>query len=130
MPVSLDPAQIAELERRVLATLEQLNGEIETLKTLVQPVAPDRAIGRLSRLEAMNEKSMNEAALRSAERRRARLGQRPQDDVALERDPRHVADPTGGDEKMEVHRQPRQPRMPASALNWCCLRMCAAIRLE
>ena len=71
--MSLDPAQIVELERRVLATLEQLNGEIETLKTLVQPVAPDRAIGRLSRLEAMNEKSMNEAALRSAERRRARL---------------------------------------------------------
>lgn len=71
--MTLDPMQIATLEQRVRDTLVQLEGEIETLESMVQPVAPDRAIGRLSRLEAINEKSMNEAALQSAKRRRARL---------------------------------------------------------
>ena len=68
-----DADQIATLEQHVRETLEQLHGEIETLEELVKPVAPDRAIGRLSRLEAINEKSINEAALQSAKRRQARL---------------------------------------------------------
>ena len=69
----LDADQVLALEQCVRETLERLSGEIETLEELVKPVAPDRAIGRLSRLEAINEKSMNEAALQSAKRRQTRL---------------------------------------------------------
>jgi DnaK suppressor protein len=62
----LDAGQRRQVGERIEADLVRLAGEIDTLRTLTAPVSPDRAIGRLSRLEAMNEKSMNEAALAAA----------------------------------------------------------------
>lgn len=53
--------------------LETLAGEIATLEAITAPVAPDRAIGRLSRLEAISEKGVNEAVLRSARARESRI---------------------------------------------------------
>ena len=73
--MSLDPEQRRQLASQVASTIEQLISEIATLEQLVAPIAPDRAIGRLSRLEAMNERSMHEAALRSARQRLRRLQQ-------------------------------------------------------
>ena len=69
----LSDVQRTELEQHLRSELESLTGEIETLVELTAPVSPDRAIGRLSRLEAMNEKSVNEAALRSARLRANRI---------------------------------------------------------
>ena len=43
---------------------EKLIKSIEELKELVQPEAPDSAIGRVSRMDAINNRSINEAALR------------------------------------------------------------------
>jgi len=40
---------------------------IEEYKGLTAPVAPDAAIGRVSRMDAINNKSINEASLRQAE---------------------------------------------------------------
>lgn len=40
---------------------------IEELKEQTQPIAPDCSIGRVSRMDAINNKSVNEAALRNAE---------------------------------------------------------------
>ena len=37
---------------------------IEELKELVRPEAPDSAIGRVSRMDAINNRSINEAGLR------------------------------------------------------------------
>ncbi len=37
------------------------------LKELTKPIEPDCAIGRVSRMDAINNKSINEAALRKAE---------------------------------------------------------------
>ncbi len=42
----------------------QLLKQIEELKELTQPEAPDCAIGRVSRMDAINNRSINEAALR------------------------------------------------------------------
>lgn len=67
----LGDAERDELRRGMHEELERLAGEIRTLVEITAPVAPDRAIGRLSRLEAINEKSVNEAALRSARVREA-----------------------------------------------------------
>ena len=39
------------------------------LEKLVQPVAPDNALGRLTRMEALNDKAVNEAALGQARER-------------------------------------------------------------
>ena len=40
---------------------------IAQLKELCKPIAPENAIGRVSRMDAINNKSMNEAALQQTE---------------------------------------------------------------
>lgn len=52
-----------QMEKRLL----ELEKEITDLKELTKPIAPNDAIGRVSRMDAINNKSVNEAALRSAE---------------------------------------------------------------
>jgi len=52
-----------EIEKRIL----QFEKRIEDLKELTKPIAPDCAIGRVSRMDAINNKSVNEAALRQKE---------------------------------------------------------------
>lgn len=46
--------------------MQQLKADIKAYAALVKPVAPDNAIGRLSRMEAISSKSINEAALAKA----------------------------------------------------------------
>lgn len=53
----------ATIERNIRTTEEA----IAEYKELTKPVAPDVAIGRISRMDAINNKSVMEAALRSAE---------------------------------------------------------------
>ncbi len=55
--------------------IKHLLSEIELLKERAKPVAPDNAIGRLSRMEAINEKSVCEANLSSAKLRVEKLQQ-------------------------------------------------------
>ncbi len=45
----------------------KLKAKIEDLRELTQPIAPDCAIGRVSRMDAINNRSINEAALRKSE---------------------------------------------------------------
>ena len=54
-------------------TIDKITHEIDHLKELCAPISPDNAIGRLSRMEAINEKSVNEAALRKLEERHLQL---------------------------------------------------------
>ena len=72
----MDELELSQQQRDELVSLQS---EIAHLEIMTRPVAPDNAIGRLSRLEAMNEKSVNEVALRSARERVIRIG------VALKR---------------------------------------------
>ena len=67
------------LTQEIAKTLE----DIERLKIASQPVSPDNAIGRLSRMEAINAKSVSEENLRQAELRITKLNaaiQRVNDD--------------------------------------------------
>ena len=43
--------------------------KVADYKELNQPIAPDCAIGRISRMDAINNKSVTEAALRQAEKK-------------------------------------------------------------
>ena len=43
------------------------------MKELTQPIAPENAIGRVSRMDAINNKSVNEAALRKLEEKLKQL---------------------------------------------------------
>ena len=57
------------LEQSIRRKLGRLEKEIIELKELTAPVAPENAIGRLSRMEAINSKAVAEASLRNAEKR-------------------------------------------------------------
>ena len=50
-----------------------LDARIEEYKELTKPIPPSDAIGRVSRMDAINNKSVNEAALRQAEKLRQGL---------------------------------------------------------
>lgn len=70
---ALTRAQADALHAHMLRELDALHAEILALEGMTRPVAPDSAIGRLSRIEAISEKGVNEAALRSARARAARI---------------------------------------------------------
>jgi len=54
------------IRKHVLDEIENTRESIASLEELVRPIAPDNAIGRLSRMEAIGTKSINEASLRKA----------------------------------------------------------------
>jgi len=62
MPIN--KKEIEELIHKQIATVER---KVKSLKELTQAIAPDDAIGRVSRMDAINNKSVNEAALRQSE---------------------------------------------------------------
>ena len=52
-----------KLKDHIEKRIEDLKGNIKSYQKLIQPIVPDNAIGRLTRMEAINSKSINEAAL-------------------------------------------------------------------
>ncbi len=57
----------AQIETQIIDRISKLEKDIVMLKDLTQPISPDCAIGRVSRMDAINNKSVNEAALRKKE---------------------------------------------------------------
>jgi len=62
-----------ELQRTIVEEIAAQNYLIKSLAKSTQPIAPDRAIGRLTRMEAINSKAISEASLASAKSRLAKL---------------------------------------------------------
>lgn len=56
-----------ELKEELEKKLIRIKSEIDDLKELTKPVAPDDSIGRITRMDAINNKSVNEAILRKKE---------------------------------------------------------------
>lgn len=55
-----------QLKALMVKKMVQVEDLIKELEDLTRPIAPDVAIGRVSRMDAINNKSVNEAALRQA----------------------------------------------------------------
>ena len=55
-----------KLKNHIKEEIEKLKKDIVTYKQLTRPIAPDDAIGRITRMEAISSKSINEDALRRA----------------------------------------------------------------
>ncbi len=55
-----------QLKRKILESISDTERDIADLEELTKPIAPENAIGRISRMDAINNKSINEAALRQA----------------------------------------------------------------
>jgi len=61
---SLDKIEIRKkIEEEIASSIRT----IKKYKDLTKPIAPENSIGRVSRMDAINNKSVNEAALKNAE---------------------------------------------------------------
>ncbi|NPA44664.1 MAG: TraR/DksA family transcriptional regulator [Chlorobi bacterium] len=58
-----------EIETKILEEIQKTEIIIADYKELIKPVAPDCAIGRISRMDAINNNSVTEAALRQSEKK-------------------------------------------------------------
>ncbi len=56
-----------EIRQNIVNEISKTKALIDEYKELTKPIAPDCAIGRVSRMDAINNKSVTEAALRQAE---------------------------------------------------------------
>ena len=64
---------IQKLENEINNLIDQLNQEIADLEESAKPVAPENSIGRISRMDAINNKSVIEVSLRNRKRKRSKL---------------------------------------------------------
>lgn len=55
--------QRQELRKKIQKSIVSTKSDIEELKELTKPIAPENSIGRISRMDAINNNSINEAAL-------------------------------------------------------------------
>jgi DnaK suppressor protein len=58
-----------EMKQKILDAIAKTEASIEDYKELTKPIAPDVAIGRISRMDAINNKSVTEASLRQAQQK-------------------------------------------------------------
>ena len=62
-----------ELVDKIESEMAVLRKDIDRLKELTAPIAPENAIGRVSRMDAINNKSVNDAALNKAKQKLSNL---------------------------------------------------------
>ncbi len=62
-----------ELKRKIEEEIEAQKTLIASLSETSKPVAPDNAIGRLSRMEALSDRAVSEASLNAARSKLSRL---------------------------------------------------------
>lgn len=63
-----------EIREKIILEMGKMKEKIIEYKELTKPIPPENAIGRVSRMDAINNKSVNEAALRQAEKRLNNMG--------------------------------------------------------
>ena len=56
-----------EIRQRIEEEISSTKELVAKYRDLTKPIAPENAIGRVSRMDAINNKSVNDAALRKAE---------------------------------------------------------------
>ena len=59
----------------ILNQIEKSEKKIEELKEFTQPISPDNAIGRVSRMDAINNKSIYDASMNNTRQRLEQLKQ-------------------------------------------------------
>lgn len=69
----MDDAGRAELKEKIIEEIEVQKHLIKTFTLTSKPVAPDNAIGRLTRMEAISSQGISEASLNSAKAKLVKL---------------------------------------------------------
>ena len=62
-----------EFKTKIAESIVAEKENIESLKELTKPIKPENSLGRISRMDAINNKSINDAALRQAKMRLSRM---------------------------------------------------------
>jgi len=63
----MNPSDKQKLKTQIQEQISKTEKNIESYREMTQPIGPENSIGRLSRLDAINNKSVMESALRTAE---------------------------------------------------------------
>ncbi len=69
----MEKAQKTQLKAAIQEKIIALQKDIAAYRKLTEPIAPDNAIGRLTRMEAIGSRSINAAALEKARQTLSRL---------------------------------------------------------
>jgi len=69
----MDKKTTNEIKEKIIIEIEKTKKSIIEYKEITKPIKPDCAIGRISRMDAINNKSVAEAALRQAEEKLSKL---------------------------------------------------------
>ena len=69
----MEPKLKEQIRQKIHSRMELTKDDISDLEEMTKPIAPENAIGRISRMDAINNRSVNEAALRTAEQQKADL---------------------------------------------------------
>lgn len=65
----MNKEELKNIEIIIKTEIENTVHSISNLEELTKPIAPENAIGRVSRMDAINNKSVNEAALSKAKQK-------------------------------------------------------------
>ena len=60
-------SELKDIKEKVLLEMGKTKESIKDYREMTKPISPENAIGRISRMDAINNKSVTEAALRQAE---------------------------------------------------------------
>ena len=66
-------AEKQALKEKIEVLLQETEIKVKEYEELCRPISPENAIGRVSRMDAINNKSVAEAALRTAKRKVEKL---------------------------------------------------------
>ena len=70
---SMNEKTKAQLQEKITTAVVETEDTILALQKKTKPISPDNAIGRLSRMDAIGNKSVNDASLRNARERLTKL---------------------------------------------------------
>jgi len=65
----MNDSELNEVENIIKQEIEKTQFSITNLEELTKPIAPENAIGRISRMDAINNKSVNDASLKKAKQK-------------------------------------------------------------
>jgi DnaK suppressor protein len=64
--MSYSKVELKDIQSRITAEIELTSETVTKFKELTKPIAPENSIGRVSRMDAINNKSVNDATLEKA----------------------------------------------------------------
>lgn len=69
----MEEALKSQIKKKILSRIDLTKDDVADLEEMTKPIAPENAIGRISRMDAINNKSVNEASLRNAQAKLSQL---------------------------------------------------------